>query len=56
MAECPGDRSFAFLSIKKSMNNLLGYPHGEEAAWREYISVEPDEVRTVLERVRLALR
>ncbi len=38
-----------------SMNNLLGYPHGQEEAWSLYISVPPGRVRQVLEEMVIRL-
>jgi hypothetical protein len=32
------------LAVANAMVNLVGYPHGEEAAWSRYISVPRDEV------------
>jgi hypothetical protein len=34
-----------------SLNNLLGYPHRQEHRWADYISVSPQEVRALLERL-----
>jgi hypothetical protein len=34
-----------------SLNNLLGYPHRNENEWNDFISVPPEEVRLVLERL-----
>ena len=31
-------------AINNAMNNLLGYPHGREDAWDDFISVSPEEV------------
>jgi hypothetical protein len=35
------------LAIHNSMGQLLGYPHGEENAWRNFIAVSPEEVKKV---------
>jgi hypothetical protein len=40
------------LAINNSMSNLLGYPHNEVAAWRQFISVPEAEVRRIFERWR----
>jgi len=40
------------LAVKDALNNLLGYPHGQEQAWREFISAQPSEVAAVLARWR----
>lgn len=36
-------------AIQSVLANLLGYPHGEEEAWRRLISVPPATVQRVLE-------
>lgn len=38
-------------AIINTLNNLLGYPHGEEQAWSEYISASPQEVCTILQQI-----
>jgi len=40
------------LAINNAMNNLLGYPHGKEAAWQHFISVPEDEVRRIFDKWR----
>jgi len=35
-------------AVVGSLNNLLGYPHGQESEWSTYISVEPDQVHLAL--------
>ncbi|MFZ3214454.1 MAG: hypothetical protein WA192_00160 [Candidatus Acidiferrales bacterium] len=40
------------LAVTNSLNNLLGYPHGNEAVWSKWISVEPRELRELLNRLR----
>ena len=35
------------------LNNLVGYPHGEESAWASFINVAPTVVSTVLEKILL---
>jgi len=44
-----GDRQVA-RAINDSMNNLLGYPHGEKEAWDEYIEVTRGVVRRVFRK------
>lgn len=40
------NEEIAFLAINNSMNNLLGYPHGEkDKAWHHYIHASPEELR-----------
>lgn len=38
-------------AVVGSLNNLLGYPHGQESQWTRYISVEPERVRVALEEL-----
>jgi len=40
------------LAINNSMGNLIGYPHGAEKKWSEFISVPPEEVRRILKQWR----
>ena len=40
------------LAINSAMCNLLGYPHGQAGAWRQFISVPESEVRQIFERWR----
>ena len=40
------------LAINNSMNNLLGYPHGRDREWRQYISVSPEEVARIFGKWR----
>ena len=40
------------LAIHNAMGNLLGYPHGEAAAWRQFISVPEVEVKRIFDRWR----
>jgi hypothetical protein len=35
-------------AIRNSLNNLVGYPHVEQEAWPQYISVPPEQVRDLL--------
>jgi hypothetical protein len=35
------------LAINNSMNNLLGYPHGCERAWPEFLAVSRQEVERI---------
>ncbi len=32
------------LAVKNALGNLVGYPHGREEVWSDYISVSEDEV------------
>jgi hypothetical protein len=40
------------LAVNNVLNNLLGYPHDEWRAWKNYISAQPAEVASVLTRWR----
>src|SRR5262245_9914132 len=44
------ERGEVDMAVINSLNNLLGYPHGRERLWSKFISVSPDDVRTVLEK------
>jgi hypothetical protein len=35
------------LMLNNCMNNLLGYPHGEDSAWSQWLSVTPRELGLV---------
>lgn len=37
-------------AVSNVLNHLLGYPHHAWDAWKEYISVEPTEVESILVR------
>jgi hypothetical protein len=39
-------------AVKNVLANLLGYPHGEWDAWRDYVAVAPEEVGSILARWR----
>jgi hypothetical protein len=38
------------LAITNSLNNLVGYPHGQDHVWSQHISVAPDELVRILRR------
>jgi len=38
------------LALNNAMNNLLGYPHGQEAAWAHWLSVTPAELQVIFSR------
>jgi hypothetical protein len=42
----------AALAINNTLNNLLGYPHQENEAWRQYISASQEEVYTIFKKWR----
>ena len=35
------------LAINNAMVNLLGYPHGQESAWGQWLSVTPAELQAI---------
>jgi hypothetical protein len=40
------------LAVNNVLNMLLGYPHGRDDLWPDFIAADRDEVRSVLERWR----
>jgi hypothetical protein len=40
------------LAINNSLNNLLGYPHGQHSKWSKYITVPQAEVARILSKWR----
>ena len=40
------------LALNGAMGNLLGYPHGQEAAWPQWLSVSPAELQVIFSRWR----
>ena len=42
----------AALAINSSIGNLLGYPHGQEAVWSQWLSVTPAELQAIFSRWR----
>lgn len=38
-------------AVVSVLNNLVGYPHGEELVWNSFISVTPAVASTLLEKV-----
>ena len=38
------------LALNNAMGNLIGYPHGQPAAWSQWLSVTPAELQTVFSR------
>ncbi len=34
-----------------SLNNILGYPHGNESNWDKYISAPPGKVKEILDKL-----
>lgn len=42
----------AKMAINGSLNNLLGYPHHEKEAWKEYIPATRKEVHSIFQKWR----
>ena len=42
----------AFIAVNNSLNNLIGYPHGCDGEWSDWISVSHDKLLAVLATVR----
>lgn len=40
------------VAINNAMNNLLGYPHNQEAVWSQYISASPAETNRIFSKWR----
>jgi hypothetical protein len=40
------------LALNNAMGNLLGYPHRQEAAWSQWLSVTPAELQVIFSRWR----
>lgn len=38
------------VAVSGALNLLTGYPHGKDDEWTDYISVSPQQVRTLLHR------
>jgi hypothetical protein len=38
-------------AVINSLNNLVGYPHGMEKELYDYISAEPDDIKSILTRL-----
>ena len=34
-----------------ALNNLLGYPHGQDARWNQFISGGPEEIKLTLDKL-----
>lgn len=42
----------AALAINNAMGNLLGYPHGQDAVWSQWLSVTPEELQVIFSQWR----
>ena len=40
------------LALNGAMGNLLGYPHDQEVAWSQWLSVTPTELQVIFSRWR----
>lgn len=40
------------VALNNAMGNLLGYPHGQEAVWSQWLSVTPAELQIIFSRWR----
>ena len=40
------------LALNNAMGNLLGYPHGHEADWHEWLSVPPEQLQVIFSKWR----
>lgn len=40
------------LAVNNSFNNLLGYPHGQDPVWSEWISVDRQQLNELFNRLR----
>jgi hypothetical protein len=38
------------LALNNAMGNLLGYPHGQDAVWSQWLSVTPAELQVIFSR------
>lgn len=48
-------RTEVVLAVNNALNNLLGYPHGQDSVWSEWISVSPRELDDLFCRLRGAV-
>jgi hypothetical protein len=46
------DAQLQFTAVNNAFNNLLGYPHGREDVWEEFIPVDRGQLRDLFWRVR----
>jgi hypothetical protein len=40
------------IAVNNSLNNLLGYPHGEDAVWSQWISIDREQLDELFGRLR----
>jgi hypothetical protein len=40
------------LAVNNALNNLLGYPHGQDSAWPQWISADPAKLDELLGRLQ----
>jgi hypothetical protein len=47
-----GNRESTELAINNSLNNLVGYPHGCDGIWSQWIAAPPRELLRLLAKLR----
>jgi hypothetical protein len=47
-----GDRALTELAINNALNYLVGYPHGCDGVWSQWISASPTTLIRLLSKVR----
>jgi hypothetical protein len=50
--ENPNPSDSVTIAINNSINNLLGYPHGKDDLWNDYISISQAELRSIFNKWR----
>jgi hypothetical protein len=40
------------IAVNNSLNNLLGYPHGMDAVWSEWITIDRHQLNELYKRLR----
>jgi hypothetical protein len=56
LAEWPegGDPEAQWYAVNGALNNLLGYPHGRDDVWEQYVPVSRQELRALFDVIREA--
>ena len=39
------------LALHNAVNHLLGYPHKQDAAWHQWLTVSPSELKAIYDKV-----
>lgn len=42
------------IAVNNSLNNLLGYPHGQDSVWSHWMSANRDQLQNLFDRLRKA--